>query len=80
MQMLRSIFLSLMAFAVLCGLAFFAASALVIVAVLGSAALMWRLASLPKAKPVPVRNARHRGRQDDVRRVWNDGRGTIIDL
>ena len=35
----------------------------------------------PKAKPVPVRNGSppcHRIAR--VRRVWNDGRGTIIDL
>lgn len=79
MQTIRSIVLSLAAFAVLAGLAFFAASAVVIVAVLGSAALMWRLTTMPKAKPVPVHTDRRRATNRQGR-VWNDGRGTIIDL
>jgi hypothetical protein len=75
MQNIRSFFVILTAIAVLAAAALLTAS--LTIALMGTIALL----SVGKAlssrlKPVPVRT---RSKRDDIR-VWNDGRGTIIDM
>ena len=75
MQNIRSFFVIVTAIAVLAAAALLTAS--LTIAFMGTLAVL----SIGKAlssrlKPVPVRT---KSRQNDMR-VWNDGRGTIIDM
>ena len=75
MQNLRSILYALGAFAIVCSLALFTISATVILAGALAAVTIARSLTM-QAKPVPVRARK----AHEPRRVWNDGRGTIIDM
>jgi len=75
MQNIRTFFLAITGFAVLATVVVLTASLTLAVGAILSVALLGRAMSM-KLKPVPVRA---KTRQDDMR-VWNDGRGTIIDL
>ena len=76
MQNVRSLFFALAAITVLAGLALFTVSLTLAVGGILTALMVGRALSL-KMKPQPVR-ARANSQQN--MRIWNDGRGTIIDL
>jgi hypothetical protein len=76
MQNIRSFFLIVTAIAVLAGAALLTAS--LTVAFMGVLAILSIARALSaRLKPVPVRA--RAGRNENMR-VWNDGRGTIIDM
>ena len=75
MQNLRSFFFTLSAVALVAVLAFLTFSVTLAFAGVLAAVMIARAVSM-KLKPAPVRA--RTGRQPN--RVWNDGRGTIIDL
>ena len=75
MQNIRTFFLAITGFAVLATVVLLTASLTLALGAVLSVALLGRAMST-RLKPVPVRA---KARQDDMR-VWNDGRGTIIDL
>nr|WP_316650934.1 hypothetical protein [uncultured Gellertiella sp.] len=80
MQNLTSILLTVAGIALLGLFGFVTLSLLMVLAGVLSLTLLAR-AMMPVARPVPVK-ARHNSRQGghDVRRIWNDGKGTIIDM
>lgn len=66
----------------LCVVAFMATAVLtvsitVIAGVVLTGALAWRILA-PQAKPAPVQARARRG--EKPMQIWNDGRGTIIDM
>jgi hypothetical protein len=82
MQNIRALFLGLIGIAAIATLVVLTAS--LTLAFAGMLAVFTVVKALtPRLKPVPVRArakcAGHDPRQQDMR-VWNDGRGTIIDL
>ncbi|WP_337267912.1 hypothetical protein [Oryzifoliimicrobium ureilyticus] len=81
MQNIRSIFLALVGIAVFAALALVTFSVTLTVGAALTVLMAMRALSL-KAKPAPIRaTVRKNGhRQQGNMRVWNDGRGTIIDL
>lgn len=79
MNSVRSFFVMLTGITLVAILAIVTASISVVFVGLLSVSLVARALSLRfQAKPVPVR-AKQQPRSNDVR-VWNDGRGTIIDM
>ncbi len=75
MQNIRSFFIIVTAIALLAAAALLTAS--LTIALMGTLAILSIGKALSsKLKPVPVRA---KNRQSDMR-VWNDGRGTIIDM
>jgi len=75
MNNIRSLFLGLASIAVIVGSMFLAASLLAVVAGVAAVSLIVRaMMPAPKRAPVYARACRK-----DGMRVWNDGRGTIID-
>ncbi|MCY1665432.1 hypothetical protein [Rhizobium sp. SL86] len=81
MQNIRALFLGLIGIAAIGALVVLTAS--LTIAFAGMLAVFTAVKALsPRLKPVPVR-ARSKGAKRDSKqdmRVWNDGRGTIIDL
>ena len=77
MQNIRSIFLMLAGVTVFVALALFTFSVTLAVGGILTVLMVGRALSL-KMKPAPVR-AKAQTQQRDMR-IWNDGRGTIIDL
>lgn len=75
MNNIRSLFLGLLSVAVIAATALFTASVLVLFAGLAAMSLIFR-ALMPAPKRAPVHA---RARKPGEMRVWNDGRGTIID-
>ncbi len=76
MQNIRSFFVIVTAIAVLAAAALLTAS--LTVAFMGTLAILSIARALSgRLKPVPVRA---KSRRNDAIRVWNDGRGTIIDM
>ena len=75
MHNLRSTVYALGAVAIVCSLAVFTLSATLVLAAVLVGITVARSLSL-KLKPAPVRARNGR----EPRRVWNDGRGTIIDM
>ncbi|SIR22349.1 hypothetical protein SAMN05880590_11463 [Rhizobium sp. RU35A] len=77
MQNIRAVFLGLIGIAAIGSLVVLTAS--ITLAFAGMLAVFTVVRALtPRLKPAPVR-ARAKGARPDMR-VWNDGRGTIIDL
>jgi uncharacterized membrane protein (UPF0136 family) len=76
MKNIRSLFLALTGVAVFAGLALLTVSLTLVFAAILTVFLAVRVIST-RAKPVPVRATADRGKP---MRIWNDGRGTIIDL
>jgi membrane protein implicated in regulation of membrane protease activity len=76
MKNIRSLFIALAGVAVFAGLALLTVSLTLVFAAILTVLLAVRLLS-SRTKPVPVRSTGDRRR---TMRVWNDGRGTIIDL
>ena len=76
MQNIRSIFLMLAGVTVFVALALFTFSVTLAVGGILTVLMVGRALSM-KMKPAPVR-ARADGKRE--MRIWNDGRGTIIDL
>ncbi len=76
MKNIRSLFLAAAGVAIFAGLALLTVSLTLVFGVILTAFLAVRVLST-RAKPVPVR-AKANGAKP--MRVWNDGRGTIIDL
>lgn len=75
MNNLRFVFLGLLSFAVIAGTVLLAASFLAVLAGFAAMTLIARaLMPAPKRAPVCAR-----ARKTGEMRVWNDGRGTIID-
>ncbi|MDR7145882.1 hypothetical protein [Rhizobium sp. BE258] len=77
MQNIRSIFLMLAGVTVFVALALFTFSVTLAVGGILTVLMVGRAMSL-KMKPAPVR-AKAQTQQREMR-IWNDGRGTIIDL
>jgi hypothetical protein len=77
MKNIRSLFIALAGAAVFAGLALLTVSLTLAFAAILTVFLAVRALSL-RTKPVPVRATTTDGRKP--MRVWNDGRGTIIDL
>ena len=79
MQSVRSFFFTLSGVTLVAILALFTASLTIAFAGILSVLMIAR-ALTAKLKPVPVRaKSRHQQQQQQMR-VWNDGRGTIIDM
>jgi uncharacterized membrane protein len=76
MQNIRTVFLVLAGITVFAGAALFAVSLTLAVGGILTVLMVGRALSL-RMKPVPVRAKTTRERE---MRIWNDGRGTIIDL
>ncbi|WFS00621.1 hypothetical protein [Rhizobium tumorigenes] len=76
MKNIRSLFLALTGVAIFAGLALLTVSLTLVFAAILTVLLAVRVLST-RAKPVPVR-ATANGTKP--MRIWNDGRGTIIDL
>lgn len=76
MQSIKTFLLAITGFAILATVVLLTASLTFAVGAVLSVLLIGRAMS-SKLKPVPVRA---KNRQADDMRVWNDGRGTIIDL
>lgn len=76
MKNIRSLFLAVVGVAVFAGLALLTVSMTLVFAAILTLCLAVRVLST-RAKPVPVRAKADRNRP---MRVWNDGRGTIIDM
>ena len=74
MKNIRSLFLAAAGVAIFAGLALLTVSLTLVFGVILTAFLAVRVLST-RAKPVPVR-----AKSSKPMRVWNDGRGTIIDL
>lgn len=77
MQNVRSLFLALAGITIFAALTLFTVSLTLAVAGILTVIMAGRALSL-RMKPVPVK-AKAQPRQREMR-VWNDGRGTIIDL
>ncbi|TCL73045.1 hypothetical protein [Rhizobium sp. BK251] len=76
MQSIRSLFLAFAGLTILAVMALFTVSLTFAVGGILTVLMVGRALSL-RMKPVPVRA---KARQPREMRVWNDGRGTIIDL
>jgi hypothetical protein len=76
MQNIRSLFLALAGITIFAALALFTVSLTLAVGGILTVCLVGRAIST-RMKPAPIRAKADRGRE---MRVWNDGRGTIIDL
>ena len=75
MNNIRSLFLGILSVAVIAGTVLLTASFLALVAGLAAVTLIARmLVPSPKRAPVYAK-----ARKADEMRIWNDGRGTIID-
>lgn len=79
MQSITSLFLSIAGIAVLAFFGFVTLSLMMVFAGILSLTLVAR-AVMGQPKPVPVHARRESRKGQDVRRVWNDGQGTIIDM
>ena len=77
MQNIRSLFIALAGITVFAALALFTVSLTLAVGGILTVLMVGRAISL-RMKPVPVRARANNGQRE--MRVWNDGRGTIIDL
>ncbi|MFT4184528.1 MAG: hypothetical protein QM636_21720 [Rhizobium sp.] len=78
MQNIRSLFIALAGITVFAAMALFTVSLTLAVGGILTVLLAARAISL-RMKPAPVRAKANNGQQREMR-VWNDGRGTIIDL
>ncbi|MDO1584790.1 hypothetical protein [Rhizobium oryzicola] len=77
MQNIRALFIAMAGIAAICALVVLTAS--VTIAFAGMLAVFTVVKALtPRHKPAPVRAKSKAGERD--MRVWNDGRGTIIDM
>ena len=79
MQNIRSVFLMLAGVTVFVALALFTFSVTLAVGGILTVLMVGRALSL-KMKPAPVRAKASKTNDQREIRVWNDGRGTIIDL
>jgi hypothetical protein len=80
MQNIRSVFLLLAGITAFAALALFTFSVTLAVGAILTVLMVGRALSL-KMKPVPVRaTAKSKHHAGETMRIWNDGRGTIIDL
>ncbi|MGV1838242.1 hypothetical protein ACQZ6C_26035 [Rhizobium rhizogenes] len=77
MKNIRSLFIALAGITVFAAMALFTVSLTLAVGGILTALMVGRAISL-RMKPVPVRARANSGQRE--MRVWNDGRGTIIDL
>ncbi len=77
MQNIRSLFIALAGITVFAAMALFTVSLTLAVGGILTALMVGRAISL-RMKPVPVRAKANNGQRE--MRIWNDGRGTIIDL
>ncbi|NTF70126.1 hypothetical protein A6U85_24255 [Agrobacterium sp. 13-626] len=77
MKNIRSLFIALAGITVFAAMALFTVSLTLAVGGILTALMVGRAISL-RMKPVPVRARTNNGQRE--MRVWNDGRGTIIDL
>ncbi|MGF0539852.1 hypothetical protein ACQQ2Q_17770 [Agrobacterium sp. ES01] len=78
MQSLRSIAFAIGGIAILAAAAVFTMSLTLLVGAVLTASLIARMVAT-RVKPAPVRVRANRRNQDNMR-VWDDGRGKIIDL
>ncbi|MBB3611559.1 hypothetical protein FHX11_004520 [Rhizobium sp. BK602] len=78
MQNIRSLFIALAGITVFAAMALFTVSLTLAVGGILTVLLAARAISL-RMKPAPVRAKANNAQQREMR-VWNDGRGTIIDL
>jgi hypothetical protein len=79
MQNIRALFLGLAGIAAITTLVVLTASITLAFAAMLAVFTAVKALSL-RPKPVPVRAKASTGNKQDTMRVWNDGRGTIIDL
>jgi hypothetical protein len=79
MQNIRSMFFALAGITVFAALALFTVSLTVAVGGILTVLMVARALSL-RLKPAPVRATTTKPGQKREMRIWNDGRGTIIDL
>lgn len=77
MKNIRSLFIALAGITVFAAMALFTVSLTLAVGGILTVLMVGRAISL-RMKPVPVRARANSGQRE--MRVWNDGRGTIIDL
>ncbi len=77
MKNIRSLFIALAGITVFAAMALFTVSLTLAVGGILTVLMVGRAISL-RMKPVPVRARANNGQRE--MRVWNDGRGTIIDL
>ncbi|NTG47643.1 hypothetical protein G6M04_09675 [Agrobacterium rhizogenes] len=77
MKNIRSLFIALAGITVFAAMALFTVSLTLAVGGILTALMVGRAISL-RMKPVPVRARANSGQRK--MRIWNDGRGTIIDL
>ncbi|WP_377299130.1 hypothetical protein [Rhizobium sp. SGZ-381] len=79
MQNIRALFLGLAGIAAITAIVVLTAS--ITLAFAAMLAVFTAVKALtPRPKPAPVRARRSANARDEHMRVWNDGRGTIIDL
>jgi hypothetical protein len=79
MQNIRALFLGLAGIAAITAIVVLTASITLAFAAMLAVFTAVKALSL-RPKPVPVRAKASTGNKQDTMRVWNDGRGTIIDL
>jgi uncharacterized protein len=80
MQNIRSVFLLLAGITAFAALALFTFSVTLAVGAILTVLMVGRALSL-KMKPAPIRaTAKSKHHSGETMRIWNDGRGTIIDL
>ncbi|CCM77763.1 hypothetical protein [Rhizobium mesoamericanum] len=80
MQSIRSVFLLLAGITAFVALAFITFSVTLAVGGILTVLMVGRALSL-KMKPAPIRTtAKTKSHSSENMRIWNDGRGTIIDL